>query len=69
MNYVFDYMIRSNSNYAYTNVCNIYNFIYDIIKLQETDEGKDKIYELVRKNLGMTVYNDMKAYFIRKSMI
>jgi hypothetical protein len=30
--------------------------------------NKNKMVELIKKNIGMTFYNDMQAYFIKKGL-
>lgn len=66
--YLIDYFIKNNSNYAYTNMCNLYNFIYDLVDMHEDPEDKDKILNMVKKNLGMSIYSGYISYSNRKGL-
>lgn len=66
MNYIVDYMLKSNSYYSYQNLANVYNMIYDIIKMDENK--KDDILEIVKKNCGMSFMCSFQSYCIKKSL-
>ena len=67
--YIFDYMIRSNSNYGYMNVNNLYNFIYEIIEIQENEEDKERILKKMKIQVGLRFYNNYISYCNRKGIL
>lgn len=68
MNYVLDYLISSKTNYAYQNMNNIYNFVYEIIEMQETPEKKQRIIIMIKKEIGLTFLNNYNSYCLRKGL-
>ena len=66
MNYLLSYM-TSATNYKIQNINNVYNLIYDIIKLCD-EEKKKEIGELIKKDIGMTFYNNFKLYLMKKNL-
>ena len=50
------------------NINNIYNFIYDIIKMENNEEYKKKVITHIKKNIGITFYNDFISYCIKKNL-
>jgi hypothetical protein len=67
MNYLFDYLTH-NMGYKMQNINNIYNFIYDIIKMENNDEYKKNVIKHIKKNIGIKFYNDFIAYCIKKNL-
>ena len=65
MEYIINYF-NSSTNYGIQNKSNSYNLIYDIIR---SSEDKDNIIILIKKNMGLTFYNDFVSYAIRKNLI
>ena len=59
-------LMSSSTNYRMFNVANIYNLIWDIIRLNENKE--DEILFIIKKQCGMNFYNSFVAYCIRKDM-
>lgn len=50
------------------NMNNIYNFIYDIIKMENDEEYEERVLIQIKKNIGVTFYNDFMAYCIKKNL-
>lgn len=69
MNLLLDYIVSNNTNYAYLNTNNIYNFIYEIIKKCESDEEKEEIKSLIKLHIGMSFYNNFISYCSRKGLL
>ena len=67
MNYLIDYLTH-NTGYKMQNINNIYNFIYDIIKMENNEEYKKKVITHIKKNIGITFYNDFISYCIKKNL-
>ena len=64
-----DYILKSfiqYSGYRLQNTSNMYNFMYDIIQLQDNKESKEKIMNLIKQNIGITFYNDFSLYTMKK---
>lgn len=57
-----------SAGYKMTNVNNIYNFIYDMIMLENDNEYKKKVVIMIKKNIGMTFYNNFMGYCIKKNL-
>jgi len=69
MNYLIDYVVgNSKSPYGYQNLNNVYNFIYDMILIENNDEYKRRVLILVKKNIGITFYNNFISYCIKKEL-
>lgn len=67
MNYFLDYFSKS-AGYKMQNMNNIYNFIYDIIKMENDEEYEERVLIQIKKNIGVTFYNDFMAYCIKKNL-
>lgn len=52
-------------NYKYLNVNNIYNFIISIYDLLN-DQQKDKLKDNIKLHVGLSFYNDLNTYYIKK---
>ncbi len=64
--YIFDYLLKNNfTNYKYQNMNNVYNFIYDITN----ENNEEEIEKAIKKNIGLTFYEDYKTYLFRKNLI
>ena len=68
--YIFDYVCKNTntSNYKYQNMNNIYNFIYEISE-GKTEEEIKELNNKIKKNIGMTFYNDYRSYLFRKGLM
>ena len=67
METLMNYMTFS-AGYKMTNVNNIYNFIYDLIMLENEIAYKKKVLILIKKNMGMCFYNNFVSYIIKKNL-
>jgi hypothetical protein len=67
MESLFSYMTFS-AGYKMTNINNIYNFIYDMIMIENDDRYKHRVITMIKKNIGMTFYNNFMAYCIKKNL-
>lgn len=68
MNYALDYLIRNNSNYAYMNVNNIYNFVYDILNTCKNEEEREEIMKKIKLQIGMSFYSGYVQYCSKKGL-
>lgn len=53
------------SNYSITNIVNVYNSFINILELVD-EENKKKIIRIIKNNIGMTFYNDLRDYVNHK---
>ncbi len=64
----FYYLIKNNSNYRLKNINNIYNCLIDLYDNFDGEDDKQKINKSIVKNIGVSFFNDFKAYCIRKNI-
>lgn len=57
--------LLSSSNYSITNQKNIFNFIISNLDIIP-EENKERYITNIKINLGLTIYNAFKQYYITK---
>lgn len=55
------------TNYQLINKNNIYNTFIYVIENEKDNEQKKKIINLIKMNIGITFYNDMMGYLLKKN--
>lgn len=71
INNVMDNLVKfifDKSNYSLQNRINLYNFCVDVIQINNDEEYKKKILKLIKKNIGLSFYNELIQYCIRKDL-
>lgn len=58
-------ILSSNSNYTMMNMHNTYNFIIVSMDLLP-EENKDKYISNIKLQMGITFYNNLREYIIKK---
>lgn len=59
-------VITNNTNYKYLNTNNIYNCLINIYESIIEEENKDKFKNIIKLNIGLSFYNDLEIYYIKK---